>query len=99
MPQQRIGFIGLGAMGLGMACRLAESGFPIAVYNRTREKCAPAEKLGARVAGSPKDVAQDADVIMLSLADQHAVESMLTGAQGAFAALRKGGCIVDMSTV
>jgi 3-hydroxyisobutyrate dehydrogenase len=99
MSQQRIGFIGLGSMGSGMACRLAESGFSIAVYNRTPEKCAPAQKLGARVADSPKDVAKDADVVMLSLADQNVINSMLAGAQGVFAALRKGGCIIDMSTV
>jgi 3-hydroxyisobutyrate dehydrogenase len=99
MAQQRIGFIGLGAMGLGMACRLAESGFPIAVYNRTREKCGPAAELGARVAQSPMDVASNAEVVMLSLADQGAVRSMLFGDQGAFASLPKGACVVDMSTV
>jgi 3-hydroxyisobutyrate dehydrogenase len=82
-----------------MACRLAECGFPIAVYNRTRDKCGPAEKLGARVAKSPKDAAAEAEVVMLSLADQHVVNSMLTGEQGVFASLPKGGCIIDMSTV
>jgi 3-hydroxyisobutyrate dehydrogenase len=99
MAKQRIGFIGMGGMGLGMACRLAESGFPIAVYNRTRAKCAPAEQLGARVADSPRAVAAEAEVVMLSLADQYAVREMLFGEQGVFAALPKGGCIVDMSTV
>ena len=38
MDKPRIGFIGLGSMGLGMASRLAESGYPIAVYNRTRSR-------------------------------------------------------------
>jgi len=99
MEKHRIGFIGLGAMGMGMACRLTESGYPVAVYNRTRAKCAQPEKLGARVADSPRDVASDADVVMLSLADKNAVESMLFGDGGVFAGLRTGGYIVDMSTV
>lgn len=99
MAEHRIGFIGLGAMGMGMACRLAESGYSMAVYNRTRDKCAEPEKLGARVADSPQDVASGADVVMLSLADQNAVNSVLFGAEGVFAGLRKGGLVVDMSTV
>jgi 3-hydroxyisobutyrate dehydrogenase len=97
--KQRIGFIGLGSMGAGMAARLAESGYEIAVYNRTRSKSEALEALGARVADSPEDAARDADVVMLSLADQHVVSSMLYGSDGAAAGLRAGGYIVDMSTV
>ena len=99
MDQLRLGFIGLGGMGSGMACRLAESGCRMAVYNRTQAKCAAPQQLGARVASSPKDVAIDADVVLLSLADQHVVSSMLFGEQGVVAGLRKGACVVDMSTV
>ena len=95
----KIGFIGLGMMGSGMACRLAESGYELSVYNRTQEKSEEVAALGARVAGSPVDAAADADVVMLSLADQHVVESMLFGEQGVFSGLRKGGYILDMSTV
>ncbi len=73
MDKQRIGFIGLGNMGLGMASRLAESGYEIAVYNRTRSKADPVAELGARVAESPADAARDAQVLMLSLANQDAV--------------------------
>jgi 3-hydroxyisobutyrate dehydrogenase len=99
MAAERIGFIGLGNMGAGMAERLAESGYTIAVYNRTREKTDGAAKLGARVAETPADAAGDADVVMLSLSNQDAVRSMLYGENGAFGALREGGYIVDMSTV
>lgn len=97
--QQRIGFVGLGGMGLGMACRLAESGYPLTVYNRTRSKTAEPEKLGARVAGSPKEVATAADVVVVSLADEAAVRSALFGSFGALAGLRPGGCVIDTSTV
>lgn len=99
MPEQRIAFIGLGNMGAGMAERLTESGYQMAVYNRTREKSDGAEKLGARVAGSPADAARDADVVMLSLANQDVVRSMLYGEGGVFGSLHQGGYVVDMSTV
>src|SRR5680860_409021 len=68
-------------MGLGMACRLAESGFEMAVYNRTRAKAEEVGELGARIADSPADAASNADIVMLSLADQSVVENMLTGVQ------------------
>jgi 3-hydroxyisobutyrate dehydrogenase len=97
--RHRIGFIGLGGMGGGMAARLAESGYELAVWNRTRAKAEPLGELGARVADSPADVARDADVLMLSLADQKAVGSVLYGDGGAAETLRDGGYIVDMSTV
>jgi 3-hydroxyisobutyrate dehydrogenase len=99
MEKQRIAFIGLGMMGNGMACRLAEQGFPLAVYNRTRDKAAEVEKLGARIADSPADAAADADVVMVSLADQNVVESLLWGDGGAMSSLREGGYVCDMSTV
>ena len=99
MGKQAVGYIGLGNMGLGMACRLAESGYPITVYNRTRSKAEDAEKLGARVADSPADAAKDADVVMLSLADQDVVSAMAFGDDGVFGSLKEGGYVVDMSTV
>jgi len=96
---QRVGFIGLGGMGGGMACRLAESGYEIAVYNRTKSKGDEAASLGARLAESPADAARDADVVMLSLANHEVVESMLRGDDGVFSTLKPGAYICDMSTV
>lgn len=95
----RIGFIGLGMMGSGMASRLAESGYELVVYNRTRSKSEEVARLGAAVAESPAAAAADADVVMVSLADQNVVSAMLHGEQGVFGSLRQGGLIVDMSTV
>src|SRR3954468_24790472 len=98
-PRQRLAYIGLGNMGRVMACRLAESGYDIAVYNRTRAKAEEVEKLGARVAESPADAAAGADVAMLSLADEKAVTSLLFGDEGVLSSLREGGYVLDMSTV
>jgi 3-hydroxyisobutyrate dehydrogenase len=95
----RIAYIGLGVMGNGMACRLVESGYDVAVYNRTREKAEEVEQLGARVADTPADAARDADVVMLSLANQDVVARMLFDADGVFETLREGAYILDMSTV
>jgi 3-hydroxyisobutyrate dehydrogenase len=99
VDKHRIAFIGLGMMGNGMACRLVDQGFALAVYNRTREKAAEVQKLGARLADSPADAVHDADVVMVSLADQNVVTSMLDGDDGALSTLHDGGYVVDMSTV
>ncbi len=99
MAVERIGFIGMGNMGGGIAAHLAESGYQLAVYNRTRSKCEEAARLGARLADSPADAARDADVVMLSLANQDVVRSMLYEQDGVFGSLRAGGYLVDMSTV
>lgn len=96
---RRLAYIGLGNMGNGMACRLVESGYDVTVYNRTREKAKEVEDLGARIAESPAAAAAQADVVMLSLADQGVVTSMLFGDDGVFGTLKPGGYVVDMSTV
>lgn len=95
----KVAYIGLGMMGNGMACRLAEQGYDMAVYNRTREKAKDVEGLGARVADSPEDAAADADVLCMSLANQDVVEATLFGEHGALSTLRRGAFVVDMSTV
>ena len=86
-------------MGLGIASKLAESGYELAVYNRTRAKSEEVGSLGAQVADSPADAAREADVVMLSLADQHIVESMLYGDDGVVGSAPQGAHIVDLSTV
>jgi 3-hydroxyisobutyrate dehydrogenase len=97
--KQRIAFIGLGVMGGGMASRLAENGYEVAVYNRTRSKAEEVGELGARVADSPADAAGEADVVMLSLADQNVVSKILFEKDGVFETLAEGSYLLDMSTV
>lgn len=96
---QKLAYIGLGNMGAGMASRLVESGYDVTVYNRTREKGAPVEDLGGKIAESPGEAAAEADVVMLSLANQDIVSGMLFGDDGVFGSLKKGGYVLDMSTV
>ena len=98
MPQQTIGFIGLGHMGRNMAGRLLAAGFPLRVYNRTRDKARELEQKGAIVADKPQDVATPGGGIVVSMvADDSALESVAT--DDLARALGKGGLHISMSTV
>jgi 3-hydroxyisobutyrate dehydrogenase-like beta-hydroxyacid dehydrogenase len=94
----RIGFIGLGLMGKPMALNLLKANFPVTVWNRTASKAAELAKAGARVAASPREVAENADVLITIVSDPPALEEVLF-AQGALSGLRKGGLLIDSSTV
>lgn len=95
----RIGFVGLGNMGLGMACRLAEAGYDLVVHNRTPARSEEVAELGARVAQTPGAAAQHADVVLLSLASEDVVRAALFGGDGVLGRLRPGGHLVDLSTI
>jgi 3-hydroxyisobutyrate dehydrogenase len=99
MSMRRIGVLGIGAMGRGMAIRLSESGFEVFVYNRSEEKASPLAEHGIRVAASPAEAARHADALLLSLATDEAVTQVLTGPQGALAVARPGTLFADTSTV
>jgi 3-hydroxyisobutyrate dehydrogenase len=99
MGMRRIGFLGLGAMGSGMAGRLANAGFEVSVYNRTTAKAAPLAERGVRVADTPALAAKGVDVLVLSLATEAAVEEVLFGPDGALAAAGPNTLVADTSTV
>jgi len=82
----RIAFLGLGSMGAGMAARLAAAGHTLAVFNRTGARAEPLARLGARVGGSPRAAAENADVIIGMTADDESSRAMWLGEQGALAA-------------
>jgi 2-hydroxy-3-oxopropionate reductase len=94
---EKVGFIGLGIMGKPMSGNLIEAGYDLVVYNRTREK---AEELdGATVAESPKEVAENSDIIITMLPDSPQVEEILSGEEGVLEGVKGGALIVDMSTI
>jgi len=82
----RVAFLGLGNMGQGMAARLLTGGHTLTVYNRTATRAAPLMALGARVAESPSDAAQGADVIVGMTANDESSRALWLGADGALAA-------------
>jgi 3-hydroxyisobutyrate dehydrogenase len=82
----RVAFLGLGAMGSGMATRLISAGHTLAVYNRSPARALPFAKLGARVEDSPRAAAHNADIIIGMTADDESSRAMWLGASGALAA-------------
>ncbi|MGI9048153.1 MAG: 2-hydroxy-3-oxopropionate reductase [Rubrobacteraceae bacterium] len=96
---EKVGFIGLGIMGGPMAKNLMEAGHELVLYNRTREKAEELAGDGAEVAGSPKEVAEQSDIIITMLPDSPQVEEVLTGKDGVLAGIKEGALIVDMSTI
>ena len=94
----RIGFVGLGKMGEGMAGNLLAAGHDLIVYNRTRRKAEPLAKRGARIADRPAALA-DADAVVTMLADDQAVEDVAFGKDGLLAALPAGRTHISMSTI
>lgn len=96
---ERLGFIGLGIMGRGMAANLVKAGFEVHVWNRTPSKMKHLTDLGAEAAASPADVAQRSDVIFLCVSDTPDVEQVILGEGGLLGSAHQGSLVVDMSTI
>jgi 3-hydroxyisobutyrate dehydrogenase-like beta-hydroxyacid dehydrogenase len=94
----RIGFIGLGRMGSGMATNLVKAGHEVTVFNRTPGKVRALVEHGARVAAQVADACRG-DAVITMLANDTAVESVVFGAQGIIASLGKSAIHVSMSTI
>ncbi len=96
---ERLGFIGLGIMGGGMAANLVRAGFDVTVWNRTSSKMAPVVDLGASAAGSPREVAEQSTVVLICVADTPDVVAVTEGPEGLLAGLSPGSLVVDHSTI
>ena len=95
----KIGFVGLGAMGMGIVPRLIAGGHTVTGWNRTRAKAEPLFKLGMRWADSPREVARESEIVFSIVTDAAAVKSVALGDHGIIAGLRKDGVYLDMSTI
>ena len=96
----RVGFIGLGLMGGGMARNIGAAGFPLTVYNRTRAKAdALAGEIGCAVAPTPRAVAEASDIVITMVSDVPDVDEVYLGTDGIIHAARPGMTCVDMGTV
>jgi len=93
-----LGWVGTGVMGRHMCEHLMKAGYPMTVYNRTRSKCEPLEKLGAKIADSPMHVAQQTDVIFTIVGYPQDVKETILGKQGVLQGAKSGAIIVDMTT-
>jgi 2-hydroxy-3-oxopropionate reductase len=95
---EKVGFVGLGIMGALMAGNLLEAGHELVVHNRTRTKAERLAQRGARVADSPREVAEGSDVIITMLPGPPQVEEVVAGEDGLLEGAREGSLIIDMST-
>jgi 3-hydroxyisobutyrate dehydrogenase-like beta-hydroxyacid dehydrogenase len=94
----KVGFVGLGHMGSGMAASLLKAGHEVIVYNRTRAKAEPLIARGARVVASVADACRESVVITM-LANDDAVEGLVLGKGGVIDSLPKGGIHISSSTI
>ncbi len=82
-----------------MAMNILKKGFPVVVYNRTRDKTRELVKQGARLAKSPLEAAREAEVIILMVSNIEAVHDVLSGEGGVLSTLGKGKVFINMSTI
>jgi 3-hydroxyisobutyrate dehydrogenase len=94
----RVGWIGTGVMGRWMCQHLMTKGYKATVYNRTKDKAAPLLEAGATWAATPKQVAEQADVVFAIVGFPKDVREVFLGPQGALAGSRGGTILVDMTT-
>jgi 3-hydroxyisobutyrate dehydrogenase-like beta-hydroxyacid dehydrogenase len=96
---ERVGFIGLGAMGKPMAERLRETGVDLVVYDKVAARVAELVALGAKAAASPRALAKESDFVMVIVRDDAQVSEVVQGEDGVLSGMRKGGVVLLMSTI
>ena len=96
---EKVGFIGLGIMGKPMAWNLMEAGHELVLYTRTKEKAGELAAGEATVADSPKEVAENSDVLITMLPDSPQVEEVVAGEDGVLEGIKEGSLLIDMSTI
>ena len=95
---QRVGIIGLGPIGKHFVKKLLEKGYPLIVMDQDAAQLREPVALGAQTAGSPGEVAEKSDVVLLCLPGSRAVDAVMLGECGVLAKLREGLVIVDTGT-
>jgi 3-hydroxyisobutyrate dehydrogenase len=95
----KVGVAGLGAMGAAIAARLIEVGHEVTVWNRTADKAKPLAEAGAKVVGSPADVAAASEAVITILTDGKAIDDVYNGSNGLLSGDVKGKLFIEMSTV
>lgn len=99
MDRPRIGYVGIGLMGLPMTRRLLERGYAVTVCDIVAARTEAARAAGATVVATPAEAVRDADIVLLNLPTPDAVAQAAFGEQGVASALRPPQLLVDFSTV
>ena len=96
---QRIGFVGIGLMGRQMGQRLLTAGFPLQIWNRSKEKAGELLAAGAQWGDSPAACARTADVVITMVTDSNASEEVICGRDGVLAGAHPGLILIDMASI
>ncbi|MCA9979315.1 MAG: NAD(P)-dependent oxidoreductase [Anaerolineales bacterium] len=96
---EKLGFIGLGIMGQGMANNLLTAGYDLTIWNRTSAKMAPFIEAGATAADTPAALAEVCDIIFICVSDTADVEVVLLGENGLIHGVQPGSLVIDHSTI
>lgn len=99
MNTVKIGWIGLGKMGIPMSQQLIKAGYPLSVYNRSKEKENGFKAQGIATAASPALLLNDADVVFIMVSDDNAIHDIFNGGEGLLSSKASGKIIINMSTV
>ncbi len=96
---ERVGFVGLGIMGRGMAHNLLKAGFDVCVWNRTASRADALIEAGATKGDSPADVATQSDITIVCVSDTPDVEAVVLGESGIVHGVKAGDLVIDCSTI
>ena len=95
----KVGFIGLGVMGSPMALNILKGGHELTVYDRSPEAIARLVAAGAKAAASPREVGAASEIVVTMLPEPQHVDLVVLGKDGVVEGLRKGGIVIEMSTI
>ncbi len=96
---KRVGFIGLGIMGTGMARNLLRAGFEVRVWNRTASRMQPLVDEGAIAADSPAAAARESEATIICVSDTPDVEAVILGDDGVIHGAQRDSLVIDTSTI
>lgn len=99
MAKPKVAILGLGIMGSGMAGRLLSEGFPLTIYNRNRERCAPYASQGAVVAQTPREATSQSQIVISMVSNDEASREIWLGENGALAGAPAGSLLIESSTL
>jgi 3-hydroxyisobutyrate dehydrogenase len=99
MSNEKIGFVGLGMMGLPMARNLVEDGYSVNVFDLNEATVNAAKDFGATSSDSAADTATLSDIVITMVPDSEHVEAVIAGEDGILEGLKPGSVVIDMSTI
>ena len=95
---KKIGFIGIGLMGLPMSKNLVKAGYNLTVFNRSKNKAEPLKEFGAKISNTLKDAVDGSDIVITMLTDDTAVDEVMNNSDF-LNNLKPGAIVIDMSSV